>query len=97
MIHEPAQCAQDLADPPIAITAVLAFVGLLADGLGQEPVLLWHLQRITLCTAILPQRLARLSFTEAQLLPGVLDSLSARSWGHQFLEATSLRIAISKA
>jgi hypothetical protein len=76
---------------------VLAFIGLFADGFGQEMVLLRHLQFITLCTAVLPQGLARLLLADSQLIDDRLDSLSARSWVYQFFDATSLRMEFSRA
>jgi len=97
MIDDPVQFAQDLGNPPIAIAAVFALIGLFPDGFGKEPILLRHLQFIPLCTAVLPQALARLSFTDSQLLDDLFDCLPARSRADQFFDATSLRMAFSMA
>ena len=97
MIDDPVQSAQDLGNPPIPIPAVFTPIGLFPDGFGQEPVLLGHLQFIPLCTAVLLQALAGLSFSNSQLLNNRFYGLAARSRVYQFFEATSRRMAFSKA
>jgi hypothetical protein len=97
VIHRPAQLAQDLRNPPIPIAAVSSLIGLLPNGFGQEPILLRHLQLITLGTAVLAQTLAGLTLTDAQLLDDRIDGLTTRSWAPQFFEAASRRIAFSRA
>ena len=97
MINDPVQSAQDLGNPPIAIAAVFALIGLLADCFSQKSILFGHLQFIPLCTAILSQALARLSLTDSQLLDDLFNCLPTRSRADQFFDATSLRIAFSIA
>lgn len=97
VVNDPVQSAQDLGNPPIAIAAMFAFIGLLADCFGQKPVLLRHLQFIPLRTAILPKSFARLSLADSQLLDDLFNYLPARSRAYQFFDATSLRMAFSMA
>jgi hypothetical protein len=97
MIYDPAQSAKDLGNPSIAIAAVLALIGLLADGVGQKPILLGHLQFVPLGTAVLSKRFTRLTLADSQLLDDLLNGLSARSRADQFFDATSLRMAFSTA
>jgi len=97
VIDSPAKGTQYLCKAAIAISPVLAFTRLLADSFGQRPVLLGHLLFVTLCTAVLSKALACLSLTDSQLLDDLFDGLSARSRAHQFFDATSLRMAFSRA
>jgi hypothetical protein len=97
MIDDPVQSAQDLGNPPIPIPAVFPLISLFPDGFGQEPVFLRHLQFIPLCTAMLLQALAGSPFSNSQLLNDRFYGLAARSRVYQFFEATSRRMAFSRA
>ena len=97
VINNPVESAQDLSNPPIAIAAVFALVGLLADCFSQKPILFGHLQFIPLRTAVLPKSFARLSLADSQLLDDLFNCLPARSRADQFFDATSLRMAFSMA
>jgi len=97
VIDDPAQYAQNLGYPPIAIAAVFVLAGLFAYSFDQELVLLRHLQFVTPCIAVLSKGFTRLTFTDSQLLDDLFDGPSARSRVHQFFDATSLRMAFSRA
>ena len=73
------QYAQNLGNPPIAIPAMFAFIGLLAYGLAKHKVLSRHLRFITLCIAALAKGSACLSFTDSQLLDDLFNGLPAKS------------------
>jgi hypothetical protein len=97
MIDDPVQSAQNLGNPTITIPTVFRLVGLFTDCFFQESVLLWHLQFIPLCTTVLLKGLASLSLAGSQLLNNLIDGLTTSSRVYQFFEATSLRMAFSRA